>query len=152
MTIVFDTNILLFSITNDGFNARIESSYYQDENDLIISVVTEGELYSLALQRGWGTGKIERLNSSLEKFIIYPVKLQTVLNSYSRIDAYSQGKLKNKPLPKSMTARNMGKNDLWIAATTNVTQARLVTTDKDFDHLKDVFFPVDRIDAAAFKN
>ena len=29
----------------------------------------------------------------------------------------------------------MGKNDLWIAATVSVTNATLVTTDKDFNHL-----------------
>ena len=31
-----------------------------------------------------------------------------------------------------MTARNMGKNDVWIAATAYVLRATLVTTDKDF--------------------
>ena len=29
----------------------------------------------------------------------------------------------------------MGKNDLWIAATSSVYDLVLVTTDKDFDHL-----------------
>src|SRR5262249_11886634 len=31
-------------------------------------------------------------------------------------------------------ARNMGKNDLWIAAATKATGATLLTTDTDFNH------------------
>ncbi|MEM6767041.1 MAG: hypothetical protein AAF655_19040 [Bacteroidota bacterium] len=43
------------------------------------------------------------------------------------------------PLPEKMSARNMGKNDLWLAATANVLGAPLVSTDHDFDHLKETF-------------
>lgn len=49
-----------------------------------------------------------------------------------KIDAFSQGRLKDKSV--SFSARNMGKNDLWIAATTDLLQATLMTTDKDLDH------------------
>ncbi|MBK9016619.1 MAG: PIN domain-containing protein [Saprospiraceae bacterium] len=45
-----------------------------------------------------------------------------------------------------MSARNMGKNDLWIAATAHATQATLLTTDMDFNHLDGVFFDLERID------
>jgi tRNA(fMet)-specific endonuclease VapC len=38
-----------------------------------------------------------------------------ILDRYAEIDAFSQGKLVTKTL--SMSSRNMGKNDLWIAAT-----------------------------------
>ncbi|MCB0855324.1 MAG: PIN domain-containing protein, partial [Bacteroidetes bacterium] len=33
----------------------------------------------------------------------------------------------------------MGKNDLWIAASAHALKLRLVTTDKDFSHLKEDF-------------
>jgi len=36
----------------------------------------------------------------------------------------------------------VGKNDLWIAATAQVTNSKLVTTDKDFDHLDGVFIDI----------
>lgn len=49
-----------------------------------------------------------------------------------------------------MSARNMGKNDAWIAATAYAAQATLVTTDKDFDHLADTFFKLDRLDIQRF--
>lgn len=44
------------------------------------------------------------------------------------------------------TARQMGKNDLWIAATASVLKATLLTTDHDFDHLHTVFVEVVYID------
>lgn len=56
---------------------------------------------------------------------------------YGQIDAYSQGKLENQPLKKS--SRNMGKNDLWIAAIASLTNSTLITTDRDFSHLDKSF-------------
>ena len=54
---------------------------------------------------------------------------------YANIDAYSQGKLKKQPLSTGLSARNMGKNDLWIATTALYFDIELHTTDDDFDHL-----------------
>ncbi|WP_162996638.1 type II toxin-antitoxin system VapC family toxin [Mucilaginibacter celer] len=39
----------------------------------------------------------------------------------------------------------MGKNDLWIASTAALLGLTLVTTDKDFDHLHQIFMEVKRI-------
>ena len=36
----------------------------------------------------------------------------------------------------------MDRNDIWIAATTSVIQAKLITTDKDFNHLHNQYFEV----------
>jgi tRNA(fMet)-specific endonuclease VapC len=49
-----------------------------------------------------------------------------------------------------MSARNMGKNDLWIAATTAALGATLITTDQDFDHLLPAFFAIDWVDIQQF--
>lgn len=62
------------------------------------------------------------------------------MDAYTRIDTFSQGKLSEIPL--EMSSRNMGKNDLWVAATTLVTNATLITTDGDFDHLNPKIIPV----------
>ena len=43
------------------------------------------------------------------------------------------------------TNRNMGKNDLWIAATGSVLNFSLVTTDNDFDHLHEEYLTVKKI-------
>jgi len=45
----------------------------------------------------------------------------------------------------------MGKNDLWIAATASAFDIRLITTDKDFDHLKDQFIDLLYIDLNKIK-
>lgn len=44
-----------------------------------------------------------------------------------------------------MTARSMGKNDLWIAATASILSAKLLTTDNDFDHLDGVYLDLAKI-------
>lgn len=80
----------------------------------------------------------------MTKFIVADIKYEPILNQYAEIDAFSQGTLSENPLGTS--ARNMGKNDLWIAATTVVTNAALMTSDEDFDHLHDRFFEVIKIE------
>jgi tRNA(fMet)-specific endonuclease VapC len=42
-------------------------------------------------------------------------------------------------------ARKMGKNDLWIAATTAIYNATLLSTDNDFTHLDGVFITFEKI-------
>ena len=39
---------------------------------------------------------------------------------------------------------DMGKKDLWVAATASVLGAKLLTTDGDFDHLKGVFLDLEK--------
>ena len=73
-----------------------------------------------------------------QKCVIADINSKDVIREYGRIDAFSQGKLEEKPL--NLSARNMGKNDLWIAATTSVLNASLITMDKDFAHLHETFF------------
>jgi|GEM_PF-5180033 len=50
---------------------------------------------------------------------------------YAQLDAYSWGKLHTQPLLPGTSARNMGKNDLWIAATALYFDVELHTNDKD---------------------
>ncbi len=61
-----------------------------------------------------------------------------------------QGKLTELPLPPNISARNMGKNDLWIAAAAHIIQATLLTTDKDFLHLDKHFFDIELLDIQLF--
>ena len=71
-----------------------------------------------------------------------PIIKRELLDAYAEIDTYSKGKLIERPLPTGLTARKMGKNDLWIAATTYLTQATLITNDNDFDHLDGIYFKI----------
>jgi len=150
MIYVFDTNIIFTSLHNQAFDTYIASNYRIEGNDLVISSVTVGELKALALKRNWGNRRQKQLLDVIAQYIIHPIKMQAILDNYANLDAYSQSKLVNKPLPKGVTARNMGKNDLWIAATAYTINAKLVTTDKDFDHLNNSFIEIDRINLSPF--
>jgi tRNA(fMet)-specific endonuclease VapC len=119
---IFDTNLLIKAIREDKLIS----------NRLIIPIVVLGELEAFALKADWGIQKVNRMN---HLFTTYPVADITlpITKIYARIDAFSQGKLLSMPLRTS--ARNMGKNDLWIAATALYLDVELHTTDNDFDHL-----------------
>ena len=76
-------------------------------------------------------------------FAITDINIDIIIKQYAQIDAFSQGKLKDRPL--SISARNMGKNDLWIAATAAAFQLELLTSDLDFDHLNNQFLTLHSI-------
>ena len=140
MNYVLDTNIVLVYLKDEQFKATIETQYevFSEGNSPIISVVTIGEIRSIALQNNWGAKRIAYVEQFLKEFIVIDVRYNDLLNAYAEIDAFSQGKLARKPLGTS--SRNMGKNDLWIAATAHIMNARLITMDKDFQHLDGEYF------------
>ena len=74
----------------------------------------------------------------LGELTIANIQDEVVLSNYADIDTFSQGK--HPLLRLHLTARNMGKNDLWIGAITTALEATLIITDKDFSHLHDVLF------------
>lgn len=114
------------------------------ENDRsAISIVTVGELYSFARQKNWGKAKTERLEELIDGLIVIPIQQWDIVKRYAEIDVFSQGKDTEKPI--GITARNMSKNDLWIAATASVTKATLVTADRDFEHLVPHFCSVEML-------
>ncbi|WP_291725918.1 PIN domain-containing protein, partial [Bernardetia sp.] len=107
-----------------------------------LSCVYPTEMKSLGRQRKWSVQKYQNVNEWLRKFLIVPIESEDILEIYSQIDAYSQGKLDGNPLPTGLSARNMGKNDIWIAATAHILEATLITMDKDFEHLDKFYFDV----------
>ena len=139
MNYILDTNILLIYLREKQLADIIDKQFQalSFPNIPIISVVTVGELKSLALQNNWGEIRMKRLNDFVKQFLIADINVETVIQRYAEIDAFSQGKLQNRPLQTS--ARNMGKNDLWIAATASILKAPLLTTDNDFSHLDNEF-------------
>lgn len=121
---VFDTNLVIQYIRRgQPLPART-----------VISVIVAGELEAFALKADWGYQKVTVMRAILGRFGVMDVTEQ-LLPAYARIDAYSQGKLEREPLPPGLSARNMGKNDLWIAATALYFDLELHTADNDFDHL-----------------
>lgn len=146
---IVDTNILLLYIRRDSRVSAIDTRFnpLASSATSIISVVTEGELRSIALQRNWGTPKMTIVEAMLKNFLIADIHVQEVIDAYAEIDAFSQGKLTTRPL--SMSARSMGKNDLWIAATASVLNLPLLTSDKDFHHLDGIYLDLAFVDLAS---
>lgn len=112
----------------------------------LICEVTVGELYSLALQGNWGEKKLKELKRLIGLCVVVPLNLAGIHQAYAQIDHFSQ----NPGL--GLTARNMGKNDLWIAAAAHVAKATLLTCDQDFDHLSPQWIRLEYIDPNSAKN
>ena len=151
MTYLFDTNIVLAYLNRSALAAFVNEQYapLEQDNNVCISVVTAGELQSIALQSKWGNRRKKELATLLQIFSIINININYVIRLYAEIDAFSQGKLADRPLGDS--ARNMGKNDLWIAATVPYMEAILLTTDKDFNHLHGHFLDVIWLDPDKYK-
>ena len=147
-TYLLDTGILLGYVRGAGYADYIERKFNvsQPPNVPLISLVSKGEIYSLATQFGWGDAKKQDLDALLRRVPSVDINTDRIIHRYADIDAYSQGKDRTRPLPPGISSRNMGKNDVWIAATASVLNATLLTTDVDFQYLNGVFLTVVQID------
>lgn len=145
---VLDTGIVLGYVRGAGYAEYVENKYqlFSPPNIPLISIVNKGETYSLGVQLNWGATKLKVLEELLRKLPVVDINDEQIVKRYAEIDAYSLSKDQKRPLPVGQTARRMGKNDLWIAGTASVLNAKLLTTDHDFDHLNGVFLEVIYID------
>lgn len=151
MNLLLDTNLLLIYNRSNEIAKLIEKDYnlFSHENNIAISVVSVGEIKSILYQSGVGEKRIELLEERLSKLIKIGIDHKEIIEKYIEIDAFSQGKHKFKE--SHFSSRNMGKNDLWIAATASALKLKLVTTDKDFDHLGDDFIDLEYIDFEKYR-
>ncbi len=150
MDFILDTNIVLIYLRNNQLAKNLEKklNLFSRKNSLIISVVSIGELKSIARRNNWGKRRMDSLEEVLNDFLIADINVDTIIEKYAEIDAYSQGKLNYPKL--ELSARNMGKNDLWIAATAAVLDVKLITTDKDFEHLNKEYIQLQNIDLSLY--
>ena len=104
------------------------------------SVICQGELLALSEKFGWGLKRRGALEEALDNFPTLGITPR-VLQAYALIDAWTHGKPVNAPgIPSPPTpAVSMKQNDIWIAATAYASQATLLTTDKDFAHLHNIW-------------
>lgn len=103
-----------------------------------ISIVTHGEVRVLAERNGWGDPKLAALQKALDALVTIDINIEEVVDAYVEIDIYSQRH------PDG--ARDMGENDLWIAACAKASGATLLTTDRDFEHLNAQLLDVEYAD------
>ncbi len=146
MKYLLDTNILIVYLRNQKTKNYIDQTYqpFDLPNIPLISVVSKGEIKSIGLKNKWGLPRLRSLDTFLNQLVIVDINAEDIIDIYAEIDAFSQGKLTGKPL--GVTSRNMGKNDLWIAATASVADAKLMTMDGDFDHLNEEYLELIKIE------
>ncbi len=143
MAIFIDTNIII-EIMRDTSKEELLLKYFNPSNEVfLISYVSVAEINSIAMQKEWGVPRMEKLQKFLDDSEILEITGDAILRRYVEIDAFSQGKNPNIKLKGS--AKNMGKNDLWIAATASVFDVLLITTDADYDHLDNILLKVKKI-------
>jgi tRNA(fMet)-specific endonuclease VapC len=123
---LLDTNIIVALVRQNDLGLYLNATYgiLSAVPPLPICIVTEGELYALANQFGWGPAKRAALAGLLGKLDRVDINDPQVLTAYGDIDAWSLAH-----------GHKMGKNDIWIAATALVSSTTILTTDTDFDHL-----------------
>jgi tRNA(fMet)-specific endonuclease VapC len=128
--VLLDTSILIHVLRDSGLGKKVSADHglrTRPEKPLI-SIVTVGEALAFARKKSWGEKKTEQLKALLRQLVIVDINSADVLEKYADIDAFCESQ-----------GRKPGKNDLWIAATSAVASAHLLTTDKDYDLLNGVF-------------
>lgn len=136
--LLLDTSAVMVLIRKAGPANQIIEKYglLNPDADPMICVVTLGEIRVLATRNNWGESKRSILDKFLSRCVVVNINHKSVIDAYVALDIASQR--------HPSGSRNMGKNDLWIAASAKATGATLVTTDKDFDHVERSFLEVDR--------
>jgi predicted nucleic acid-binding protein len=134
---LLDTNILVHLVREDAVSRRILQQYdlHNHQPRPLLCEITQGELRSLALQFDWGVHRVDKALHLLTYFTTTPIGDRTIYESYARIDQYCVSR-----------GRVLDANDVWIAAATMVSGAKLLTTDHDFDPLHNVFLQREWID------
>jgi predicted nucleic acid-binding protein len=141
--ILLDTNILLLFLRDD-MRWKLLFKQYDLENSInCLSIISLGELYAIGLRNKWSPRRLVQIDNIQMDFTMLDIDYPDLIVRYGELDAYSQGKLEGHPL--SLSARNMGKNDLWIAATASTLGLELLTTDNDFNHLDPTFLKLIKV-------
>jgi predicted nucleic acid-binding protein len=108
------------------------------------SIVTRAELNVMVYFNSWGQKRAQLLEKLLAQCLEIPIASDDMVAAFAELEAFRR----NKPVagrPHLGRSVAMGENDLWIAATTYVLGAELLTLDGDFAHLNGVYFPVHQL-------
>jgi predicted nucleic acid-binding protein len=126
---LLDTNVILALVRANDLGQDIDKRFglTTATQRPFASIVSLGEVHVLARRNGWGEKKLAALENALDNLVVVDINHPSVIEAYVTLDLVSQN--------HSEGARNMGKNDLWIAACAKAAGAWLLTTDKDFSHL-----------------
>src|SRR5437763_9702487 len=91
---LLDTNILVHFVRGDAVWTRVRDRYQFLAADPkpLLSVVTEGELRSLAFQHGWWKLKLDQMEFALGYFDVVFIDSRPLVDAYAVIDSYFQAR------------------------------------------------------------
>jgi tRNA(fMet)-specific endonuclease VapC len=134
-TYLLDTNILVHFVRDDPtWQALRAYSLFARQPSPTICVVAVGELMALAQRLKWGSKRRSQMDFALSHLARDDTAHPAIYQAYADLDEYSEH-----------VGRPMGKNDLWIAATAVAKGYRLLTTDRDFDHLAPAIIDLEHV-------
>ena len=148
---LLDTNMLLGFVRRAAWALKIRDEHNLADPETVVftSIVCKGEIQALAEKFGWGSNKRSELQRVLG--MVPTLYLDDeVVNAYALIDAWTPGTTVDSPnsAPPPKPAVAMSQNDLWIAATAYAKRSVLISTDGDFDHLKEDWLQLIYVDQA----
>lgn len=124
MTYILDTNICIHMLNHKSFNL-LKHAKKKNQTQIYISTITEAELWHGV----WNSSYIEENGEKLKNFLQCFPKLK-----FDSTHATSYGQLKAEQRKKG---KNLGSNDLLIAAQALELEAILVTAnEKEFKQIK----------------
>lgn len=147
--ILLDTNILVGLCRSANWANRAIDKILQEGSPtpFMVSIVSVGEATALAHRNKWGDTKLQQLDSLFDTIPVIGIDDHRIALAFADMTNWTQARasshLVSHPCPTP--ARAMRDNDLWIAATAHSVGATLVSTDKDFSHLKDIWFPFEYV-------
>ena len=145
---LLDTGLILGFVRNAPWALRTRSELRLAEARVYTSVICYGEILALAERRGWGKKTRSRLEDILKKIPTLDINKQPVIHAYARIDTWTHGRhlADSEPAPLPRKAVPMKQNDLLIYATDYASKFTLVSTDKYFMHLNDIWIELEYVD------
>src|ERR1700749_3593236 len=109
MNLLLDTNILIRFVNGGDFELLFEAINPQNRK-IYVSIVSIGELKSIALKNSWGEKKQAVASFILDRLNILEIN-ENLIDVYAEIDAFSQRRNPAYVDYAFSTPRNMGKND-----------------------------------------
>lgn len=124
MTIALDTSAYLAYLRG---HADVKG-YVQEAGSIVVPCTVIGELYAAF----YGGTRMQQNTEIYEQFIA-DARVELLIKNSKTAKLYGSlfAQLKSKGTPISI-------NDVWIAAESQLAQARLITLDSDFKHLPDI--------------
>lgn len=124
--LLFDTGIVIALARADDLGRAVVDHFSLRERPQkpFVSIVSAGECLAIARRDKWGPARVEALKALLSNFSLVDIAAEGVLDQYATIASHLE-----------LSGKQINQNDMWIAACAAAADARLVTTDGDFDRL-----------------